>query len=214
MDRLIYVAMNGAKHTLERQAVVANNMANASTTGYRAALAAFRALPVFGTGAPTRTFVVDSTVGSDLRPGAVLPTGRSLDVAINGQGWIAVQGRDGREAYTRAGDLQIDSTGALQTRNGLAVLGEGGPIVIPPNSEITIGADGTVSAIPTDTIPNAVNIVGRIKLVNPPAGNLKRSDDGLFRPTTAGPRRPTRTSSSLRVRWRAATSAWWSRSST
>jgi flagellar basal-body rod protein FlgF len=187
MDRLIYIAMNGAKHTLERQAVVSNNMANASTTGYRAVVAAFRALPVVGPGAATRTFVVDSTVGADLRAGPVLQTGRPLDVAIDGEGWIAVQGRDGREAYTRAGDLKIDANGALQTRSGLNVLGEGGPITLPQNSEIAIGADGTVSAIPTDGIPNAVNVVGRIKLVNPQAATLSRGDDGLFRPASGSP---------------------------
>ncbi|HZP86090.1 MAG TPA: flagellar basal-body rod protein FlgF [Burkholderiales bacterium] len=181
MDRLIYIAMNGAKHALERQAIVANNMANASTTGYRAIAATFRALPVFGPGAATRSFVVDSTPAADMRAGPIHQTGRALDVAIRGEGWIAVQGRDGREAYTRAGDLQVSSSGALQTRSGHDVVGEGGPITLPQNSEITIAADGTVSAIPTDSVPNAVNVVGRIKLVNPPEGSLKRSDDGLFR---------------------------------
>lgn len=187
MDRLIYVAMNGAKHTLERQAIVANNMANASTTGFRAAVAAFRALPVIGPGAPTRTFVVDNTVGADFRPGPILQTGRNLDVAINGDGWIAVQGKDGKEAYTRAGDLQMDGNGALQTRAGLNVMGEGSPITLPANSEIAIAVDGTVSAIPLDGVPNAVNIVGRIKLVNPPIDSLERGDDGLFRPKGGGP---------------------------
>lgn len=187
MDRLIYVAMNGAKHTLERQAIVSNNMANASTTGFRAAVAAFRALPVYGPGAATRTFVVDSTVGADFRPGPILQTGRNLDVAINGSGWIAVQGGDSKEAYTRAGDLQIDGTGALQTRAGLNVVGQGGPITLPPNSEITIAVDGTVSAVPLDGVPNAVNVVGQIKLVNPEPGSLKRGDDGLFRPDTGVP---------------------------
>jgi flagellar basal-body rod protein FlgF len=181
MDRLIYIAMNGAKHTLERQATVSNNMANASTAGFRAAVSAFRALPVVGPGAPTRAFVVDSTLGSDFRPGTILESGRALDVAVRGAGWLAVQGGDGKEAYTRAGDLQRTSAGLLQTRAGHNVLGEGGPITVPPNSEVTIGGDGTVSVIPTDTIPNAVNIVGRIKLVNPPERDLERGADGLFR---------------------------------
>lgn len=181
MDRMIYVAMNGAKHTLERQAAVSHNLANASTSGFRAAVSAFRALPVVGPGAGTRTFVVDTTTAADFRPGPVTQTGRALDVAVMGDGWIAVQGPDGREAYTRAGDLQLTSNGQLQTRDGLNVLGEGGPITIPPNAEVTIGGDGTVSAIPTDGIPNAVNILGRIKLVNPPVNDLQRGDDGLFR---------------------------------
>ncbi|MCL4700152.1 MAG: flagellar basal body rod protein FlgF, partial [Burkholderiaceae bacterium] len=134
-----------------------------------------------GPGAGTRTFVVDTTGSASFRPGPVTETGRALDVAVEGDGWIAVQAPDGREAYTRAGDLQITGSGQLRTREGLDVVGEAGPIVVPPNAEVTIGGDGTVSAIPTDGIPNAVNILGRIKLVNPPAGDLVRGDDGLFR---------------------------------
>jgi len=181
MDRLIYVAMNGAKHTMERQAAVSNNLANASTAGFRASLSAYRAVPVIGPGAGTRTFVVDTTGAADFRPGPVTETGRPLDVAVKGEGWIAVQGPDGREAYTRAGDLQLDGAGQLQTREGLNVVGEAGPIAVPPNAEVRIGGDGTVSAIPTDGIPNAVNILGRIKLVNPSTRDMVRGDDGLFR---------------------------------
>lgn len=187
MDRLIYVAMNGAKHTLERQAIISNNMANASTSGFRATIGAFRALPVIGQGGATRTFVVDTTPAADFRSGPIIETGRALDIAVNGDGWIAVQGRDGKEAYTRGGDLQLTGNGLLQTRTGLNVVGEGGPITVPPNSEVTIGGDGTVSVIPTDTTPNAVNIVGRIKLVNPPTRDLERGDDGLFRTKTGQP---------------------------
>ena len=187
MDRLIYIAMNGAKSTLERQAVVSNNMANASTTGYRAAVQAFRALPVVGPGAPTRTFVVDSTPGWDTRAAPIVKTGRALDVAVRDEGWMVVMGRDLREAYTRAGDLQISRSGQLQRREGRNVMGEGGPLTIPPNSDDTIGSDGTVSTVPDDTTPNAVSIIGRIKLVNPAARTLERSDDGLFRVKGGGP---------------------------
>jgi len=181
MDRLIYIAMTGAKQLFERQAVEANNLANVATPGYRAVVSAMRALPVIGPGAATRVYVAATTVAADLRPGPIMQTGRDLDVAVAGEGWIAVQGRDAREAYTRAGDLQLSSSGLLQTRTGLNVLGDGGPITVPPNNRAAIGADGTVSAIPTNTIPNAVNIVGRIKLVNPRPTDLERGDDGLFR---------------------------------
>src|SRR5919106_3684712 len=108
MDRMIYVAMSGAKQMLEQQSVVANNLANASTNGFRAQLSAFRAVEVFGEGAATRAFVADSTPGADFTPGAIQQTGRDLDVAIEGAGWIAVQTADGREAYTRNGSLQIN----------------------------------------------------------------------------------------------------------
>jgi flagellar basal-body rod protein FlgF len=181
MDRLIYIAMSGAKHTLEQQAVVANNLANASTTGFKAELAAFRAVRTIGPGMPTRFFVVDTTISPDFTPGPLMETGRPLDIAVKGQGWIAVQGPDGREAYTRDGGFQMTANGVLQTRSGLNVVGEGGTISIPPNNTITIGEDGTVSAVPTDTTPNSVAIVAQIKLVNPPEANLERGADGLFR---------------------------------
>ena len=187
MDRMIYVAMNGAKHTMERQAAISHNLANASTVGFRASLSAFRALPVIGPGSGTRAFVIDTTGAADFRPGPLMPTGRALDVAVSGEGWLAVQGPDGREAYTRAGDLQVTGAGQLQTREGLNVVGEAGPITVPPNAEVSIGGDGTVSSIPTDGIPNAVNILGRIKLVNPPTQDLVRGDDGLFRLTNGAP---------------------------
>ena len=151
MDRLIYIAMNGAKATLERQAATANNMANVSTTGYKGQVNAFRALPVAGEGAKTRVFTVETTVGADWKEGPIMQTGRKLDVAVNGKGWITVLGPDLRLGYTRAGDLQVSANGLLQTRTGLNVMGQGGPITVPPNSTVTIGEDGTVSTIPTDT---------------------------------------------------------------
>ena len=124
---MIYVAMSGAKHILDQQAVVAHNLANVSTNGYRAAASAFRAVPVQGDGLPTRAFVVDSTPGANFAPGALQSTGRDLDVAVQGPGWIAVQAPNGSEAYTRNGSLQVSTNGMLQTRNGLNVLGDGGP---------------------------------------------------------------------------------------
>jgi len=181
MDRLIYTAMTGAKHILEQQATVSHNLANASTTGFRAQIDAFRAVPVQSEGLPTRAFVVDSTVGSDFAPGPLQQTGRELDVALQGAGWLAVQLEDGSEAYTRHGNLKVSENGLLQTQNGLQVLGDGGPISIPPDVTVAIARDGTVSAVPTTNDRNAVNVLGRIKLVNPPPETLVRGDDGLFR---------------------------------
>jgi len=181
MDRMIYVAMSGAQHILDQQAVVANNLANASTSGYRAAASAFRAVPVQGEGLATRAFVVDSTPGANFAPGPLQRTGRKLDVAVQGPGWIAVQASDGSEAYTRNGSLQVSANGLLQTRDGLNVVGDGGPIAIPANSDLTIADDGTISAVSTVPPPKAVNVVGRIKLVNPKESQLVRGGDGLFR---------------------------------
>jgi flagellar basal-body rod protein FlgF len=188
MDRVIYLAMNGAKSMFDRQAQVAHNLANASTAGYRAETTAFRALPVVGPGAATRTFVVDSTTGTDFSPGPMLATGRTFDVAVDGKGFIAVRGADGREAYTRDGSLQPGPGGQLQTRNGLNVLTDSGAtIAIPPDSTILIGRDGTISAIPLVGVPNTATIVGRIKLVNPDERTLRRGDDGLFRAASGRP---------------------------
>lgn len=181
MDRLIYIAMTGAKHALWQQASTAHNLANVTTTGYRAETNAFRALPVFGEGAKTRAFVVDSTTGTDFTPGVIQQTGRDLDMAVQGKGWIAVQAADGSEAYTRNGSFQISPNGVLQTRNGLNVMGDGGPIAIPPDNDITVAKDGTISAIPTGQTLTSVTAVGRVKLVNPPETDLVKGEDGLFR---------------------------------
>jgi flagellar basal-body rod protein FlgF len=181
MDRLIYTAASGAKHIMEQQATTSNNLANVSTTGFRAQLDTFRAVPVQSEGLPTRAFVVDNTVGADFTAGAVQVTGRDLDVAVKGQGWIAVQTADGAEAYTRNGALEVSPNGILTTSNGQAIAGEGGPISVPPNTTVSIGSDGSVSAMTTDTVPATTTVVGRIKLVNPDQKQLVRGDDGMFR---------------------------------
>ena len=169
--------MAGAKATMQRQEVLANNLANASTTGFRAELQAFRAVPVRGEGASTRVYALESTVGHDQRPGPVQGTGRSLDVAMQGNAWLAVQSLDGTEAYTRAGALQVDAEGQLVTPTGLPVLGDGGPVTLPANAAIDIGPDGTISATVGNQRPQQA---GRLKLVTPEAP-LVRGTDGLFR---------------------------------
>jgi flagellar basal-body rod protein FlgF len=180
MDRLIYTAMTGAKHILEQQATNSHNLANATSTGFRAQVDSFRAVPVVGPGLPTRTMVVDSTVGADFTPGAIQTTGRTLDLAVEGKGWFAVNRPDGSEAYTRNGAFQINENGMLQTANGLMVMGDGGPISIPPDATISIAKDGTISSVSKADTNAAVNIIGRIKLVDPPEASLVRAADGLF----------------------------------
>jgi flagellar basal-body rod protein FlgF len=181
MDRMIYVAMTGAEHILNQQAVVAHNLANVATTGYRADTSVFREVAARGEGLATRSFVVDSTAGADFTPGPINPTGRDLDVAVQGQGWIAVQAEDGGEAYTRNGAFQISPNGVLQTASGLNVAGDGGPIAIPADTAVTIATDGTVSGVPVGTRPGSVVTLGRIKLVNPAENLLSKGADGLFR---------------------------------
>ena len=181
MDRLIYVSMTGAKQALLKQAVTSANLANVNTQGYKAQTNDFRALWVYGDGMPTRTFAVAATTGTDFRPGPVIQTGRPLDVAIPGQGWLAVQGADGKEAYTRSGSLQLDAAGTLTTGTGHPVMGDGGAIQLPAGSEISIGRDGTISVVPNGNLRNQVTVVGRLKLVNPDEKTLERGEDGLFR---------------------------------
>ncbi|MDX5378722.1 MAG: flagellar basal body rod protein FlgF [Halomonas sp.] len=180
MDRILYTAMSGAKQSMDQQAVVSHNLSNVSTSGFRAQLHAMRAVPVQGDGAlPTRVSVAATTPGSDFSPGPITHTGRELDVAVEGNAWLAVQADDGSEAYTRRGDLQIDGDG-LVTIMGRPVIGDGGPIIVPLGSSVSVGADGTLSAIGEGQGPEALVDVGRLKLVTPER-NLLRGDDGLFR---------------------------------
>jgi flagellar basal-body rod protein FlgF len=190
VDRLLYIAMNGARSMFERQAQISHNLANVSTAGFRAETTAFRALPVLGPGQSTRAFVTETTTGTDFSLGPMRETGRLFDVAVDGKGFIAVRGADGREAYTRDGALEVGRGGLLETRNGLPVLTDAGAtLAIPPESIVTIGRDGTVSVVPTMGTPNTATIVGRIKLVNPPEKNVERGADGLFRNRDGKPAR-------------------------
>jgi flagellar basal-body rod protein FlgF len=181
MDRMLYVAMTGAKETMRAQTVNNHNLANVSTTGFRADLAAFQSRAVDGSGYASRVYATNGTVGWDKNTGALLSTGRDLDIAINGQGFLAVQGPDGREAYTRAGDLQVDPTGQLMTATGQPVLGDSGPINVPPYTSIFFARDGSISIVAQGQTPDTTSTVGRIKLVNPPDDDIERGDDGLFR---------------------------------
>lgn len=180
MDRLIYTAMTGAKGTMDQQAAVAHNLANVNSTGFRAELHKLRAVEVQTEALHTRAFTVDASVANDFTEGPLQFTGRPFDVALAGKGWLAVQMADGSEAYTRNGSLTVSANGVLQTRDGRPVLGDGGPVSLPPDNEITIGADGSVSASQPGQ-PGVVNVVAQLKLVNPPEAELVRGDDGLFR---------------------------------
>lgn len=194
MDRLIYTAMSGASQAMNRQAAVAHNLANVNTSGYRAEEHRLRAVQVMAQGPsqalPTRAFAVDASTHADLSQGPATFTGRMLDVTVQGPGWIAVTRPDGSEAYTRNGNLELSVNGVLQTQSGLPVQGDGGPITVPPDNRTSIGMDGTVSAIP-ETGAQTVASVGRIKLVNPPAADLVRGEDGLFQLRSGAPAAPT-----------------------
>ncbi len=181
MDRSLFVVMSGAKETLHAQAAVSNNLANVNTAGFKADLEQFRSMPVFGPGHPSRVYALDERPATDFDPGATQTTGRDLDIAIKGEGWITVQAPDGSETYTRRGDLRVSPNGLLETGNGLPVMGENGPIAIPPAQKIDIGQDGTISIVPLGENPDTLVIVDRIKLVNPDPAQLEKGLDGLIR---------------------------------
>lgn len=180
MDKSLYIAMSGAKQTLLAQTANANNLANAQTSGFKTDLEQFRSMPVYGPGFPTRVYAMAERPGTDLSPGAIQQTGRDLDVAVDGDGWLAVQGADGKEAYTRAGDLRITAEGSLQTGTGLPVMGQDGPITLPPAQKLEIGKDGTISIVPLGGNSTNLAVLDRIKLVKPALDNLEKRDDGLM----------------------------------
>jgi flagellar basal-body rod protein FlgF len=189
MDSL-WIAATGARAVLQRQDVVTNNLANASTTGYRGATPQFRALPVYGEPLPSNAYVATQSDGTDFQQGTMIHTGRNLDVAVQGSGWIAVQAANGSTAYTRNGDLRISSSGVLTTSDGHPVLGQSGsPISLPQLTSIQIGVDGTISGVPAGSSPSTPVVLGTIQLVNPPTTQLQRGADGLFR-DTQGPAQP------------------------
>ena len=183
MDRMLYVAMSGAKQIELHQATNTHNLANASTTGFRADFDAIRSLPVYGPGNPTRVYSVDQRSGIDFSNGQVSQTGRDLDISIIGEGFIAIQSPDGSEAYTRAGDLHIANGGLLHTGAGHSVIGNDGPIALPPFEKLDIAADGTLSIVPVGQDASALAVIDRIKLVRPSADLMEKGLDGLLRPS-------------------------------
>ena len=186
MDRLIYTAMTGASAAANRQTVLANNLANVSTNGFRAQLATYRAVPLRGDGATTRVFALESTAGYSDRPGPAMRTDRNMDAMPTGSAWFAAQGLDGNEGYTRNGHFEVGDDGTLKTGNGLTALSsDGAPITVPAGATLSIGADGNISA----KVGNQpANTIGRLKMATPTADDpLRRGDDGLFRPLSGDP---------------------------
>ncbi len=181
MDRMLYIGMSGAKERMLAQAVNNNNLANVSTVGFRADLEQARSMPVFGPGHPSRVYALTERPAVDFSGGALDVTGNPLDVAVKGEGWIAVQAPDGSEAYTRNGSLRITPDGFLVNGAGHKVMGNGGPISIPPAKTMSIGVDGTITIVPIGQAASTLAEVDRIKLVNPDPQQLVKGRDGLLR---------------------------------
>jgi flagellar basal-body rod protein FlgF len=197
MDRALYVALSGATQTLRAQAANNHNLANASTTGFKAELVVAEAQQIAGTGFESRVNARSLDAGIDSRAGTILSTGRELDVALGAGDWLAVQAADGREAYTRAGELQVDAEGLLRTRGGQEVLGEGGAIQVPPHSQLSIGSDGSISVIPLGQTSGTAVTVGRLKIVAAEPTQLTRAGDNLYFAREGSP--PLESSSGAKV---------------
>lgn len=181
MDKALYVGMNAASQNMMAQAINANNLANASTTGFRSDFAQTMALQVVGDGYQSRAYSQTESPTSDFAQGPLRQTGSDMDVAIEGDGWIAVLTADGSEAFTRTGELSLTPFGELVTGNGLPVLGNAGPIALPPFEKLEIGSDGTLSIRELGQGAQVMSVLDRIKLVNPEVQDLVKGEDGLFR---------------------------------
>jgi flagellar basal-body rod protein FlgF len=180
MDKFAYLAMSGAKETMLAQAKVAQNLANANTTGFKADYNRQRTMPIYGEGLESRVFALTDQPGYSFQQGPVITTDNPLDVAIEGEGWFVVQGADGNESLTRNGSFNIAASGMLETATGLPVVGENGPIIFPPIESVAIGIDGTISARPLGAPENAIQVIGRLKLANPEQAELRKGTDGYF----------------------------------
>ncbi|MFK7861414.1 MAG: flagellar basal-body rod protein FlgF [Granulosicoccus sp.] len=180
MDKMIYTAMSGARQVMLKQATNSHNLANLNTTGFKADIDNFKAMQVYGPGHPAKVYGEDQRMGISHVAGPIINTGQPLDIAINGEGFIAIQDVDGAEAYTRNGNLEITDQGLLVTSNGNPVLGEGGPITLTTYENIQIGTDGTITVMPIGQAGGEIAVLDRIKLVNPDLTTVKRNERGLF----------------------------------
>ncbi|MGH8380262.1 flagellar basal body rod protein FlgF [Pseudomonas sp.] len=187
MDKMLYVAMTGASQNALAQKAHANNLANISTTGFQRDLEQARSMPVFGDSFPARAYAMTERPATDFSPGSMLETGRDLDVAIGGDGFIAVQAPDGSEAYVRTASMNIDALGVLRAGNGMPIMGNGGPIAVPPEQKVEVGEDGTISIRAMGEGPRVMAEVDRIKMVNPDLKTMSKGLDGLIHTSNGQP---------------------------
>lgn len=183
MDKLLYIAMSGAKQTMLAQNTHSNNLANVDTNGFKADLAQARSMPVFGEHFPSRVYSMTERPGVNYAEGNHISTGRELDVTVLAQGWLTVQDDTGGEAFTRAGNLRVDEVGFVRTQSGQIVMGNAGPLILPEFEKLEIGVDGVVSVRGLGQGPEGLVEVDQLKLVNPPLDQIEKGLDGLFRRT-------------------------------
>lgn len=188
MDRLIYTALTAMNAAMDRQRAVANNLANASTPGFRQEIFAVTPATLRDGSLEARAPARGNVRGADMRAARVVPTGNPLDVALEGKSLIAFQSPDRQgEVYSRRGDLRVAASGVLENGEGLAVLGESGtPITLPPGFTITFAADGTVLAADPAAPNAAAEAIDRIRLVNPEGSPLAKGIDSFLKVPAAG----------------------------
>lgn len=187
MDKLIYSSLSAMRAAMARQTMTANNLANVNTAGFRGEMSSSTALWLKGDGFDSRATNSGEVTSADMSEGTISETGRPLDIAVQGKDTLlAVQSREGDEAYTRRGDLQLSDSGLLTTGDGMPVLGDGGPITLPPYDKLTIAADGTISIVPQGGDPSQVQTVDRLKLVSVNGASIAKGLDGLFRDRNGG----------------------------
>lgn len=186
MDRLVHTAMTAMRGAMARQTAIANNLANANTTGFRAEIANARTTWLNGPGVNARAQASEQVIAADMASGTVTQTGNPLDIALNGDALLTVQAPDGDEAYTRRGDLKLSESGLLTTGDGHPVLGEGGPITLPPADSITIAKDGGIWIVPQGGDPAQSQQIDRLKLASPQGSQIAKGLDGLFREKNGG----------------------------
>lgn len=188
MDKVLYVAMTGARENMFAQQVHANNLANATTTGFKADLEQARAMRVIGEGIPSRVYSMSERPATNTDTGTLISTGRNLDIAVQGDNWIAVRASDGSERYTRSGELNINNAGQLITGSGIPVIGNAGaPVVVPPAEQVTIGNDGSVTIRPLGSPADELVLIDQIKIVSDSDRVLWKGDDGLMRTDNLAP---------------------------
>ena len=186
MDRLVNTALTAMRGAMARQASIANNLANANTVGFRAEIANAETRWIQGDSFDTRAQASEQVIAADMAQGAVTETGNPLDVALDGDALLTVQATDGSEAYTRRGDLKVSDSGLLTTGDGLPVLGEGGPVILPQMDSVSIARDGSIWGVPQGGDPANPQQVDKLKLVNASGSSVAKGNDGLFREVNGG----------------------------
>ncbi|PNU02672.1 flagellar basal body rod protein FlgF [Novosphingobium guangzhouense] len=191
MDRLIYTAVSGMNASMNRERVIASNMANAQTIGFKAEIlqATPTTLVPSAPGSPqleVRSLSSSEVSAASMKAGGLNRTNYPLDIAMQGDAMLAVQAMDGQESYTRRGDLSITVTGVLQNGDGLPVIGQSGPITVPPGAKVTIGPDGGVLASDPDTPDAAPQVLDKLKLVSTAGTQIAKDVAGQFRVPNGG----------------------------